>query len=205
MAHHLAEVMHEAEIAEETDKDRAQQEAINLILELWSHRRDLPGSAYPLKNLEPVLSIIRRLSPKASPYGRNRADDTEELLSRVFDALQVVVIRGVVLTSKTTDVPDDLDVVDPFLDQQERRVVEAVQGWLEFINSEPSEPQVIVQFSGDDIDTDSTKSEISESDKLDQISGAKKILCEEIDSLIETLSDLKTKINVTNAENNGED
>ncbi len=39
MAHHLAEVMQEAESAEGGNKELARERAVDLILKLWSHKR----------------------------------------------------------------------------------------------------------------------------------------------------------------------
>lgn len=200
MAHHLAEKIQVAKTAEGKERDVAETEVINLILLLWSHRRDLPGNAHPLNSLDTFLSVIGRLSSKVSPYRRNPADDTEELLSRVFNALQVIVIYGTVLVSELAELPEDLDIVAPHLDDEERRIMEIVQGWMEFIDSQPRQPQIIAQFVGDHIDPESIQSEMAKLEKLDPISRSRKILGVEIDTLIETLFELKTRIDVEDPE-----
>ena len=175
MAHHLAEVMQEVESAEGSDKEQAQERAVDLILKLWSHRRNLPRGAYPLNDLKVVMSVIRQLRPEASPYQWHSTNETEKLLARIFNGLRLVVTHGVLLIAGTTKLPDDLDAAAPFLDDEERQFIEAVGGLL-------------------DTDLDAALAEIAELEKLDPKARSNRILSREIDGLIETLSDLKRKL-----------
>ncbi len=79
MAHYLAELMERARIATGLERQQAQKEAADLILDLWHHRTYLPGR-YPLASFEPVLQTLERLSDNA-PWHRfstKRVLDGEE-------------------------------------------------------------------------------------------------------------------------------
>ena len=130
MAHHLAEVMQEAESAEGGDKELALERAVDLILKLWSHKQSLPNGAYPLNELKAVMSVVQRLSPEASPYQRHSTDETEKLLAEIFDGLRLVVVHGAILISDTRNLPSDLESVDSFLDVDERQFIEVVESWI---------------------------------------------------------------------------
>ena len=128
MAHHLAEVMQEAESAEGGDKELARESAVDLILKLWSHKQSLPNGAYPLNDLKTVMSVVGQLSPEDSPFSRRSSDETEKLLARIFDGLRLVVAHSVILIPETRGIPDDLDAVAPFLEEDERQLIEVVEG-----------------------------------------------------------------------------
>ena len=136
MAHHLAEVMQEAESAEGGDKELARESAVDLILKLWSHKQSLPNGAYPLNDLKTVMSVVGQLSPEASPFSRRSSDETEKLLARIFDGLRLVVAHSVILISETRGIPDDLDAVAPFLEEDERQFIEVVEGWIDILTED---------------------------------------------------------------------
>lgn len=194
MAHHIAEMMQEVESAEGSDKEQAQERAVDLILKLWARRRNLPGGAYPLNDLEPITSVIGRLRPEASPYQQHSTDETEKLLARIFDGLRLVVAHGVLLISETSKLPDDLDAVGPFLDEEERQLIEAVGGWIAYVKTGVPQPPLVVLTEEEKADMDAELAEIAELEKLDPKARSNRILSREIDGLIEALSDLKRKI-----------
>ena len=99
MAHYLAELM------ETTGPESAQarQEAANVILELWRHRRYMPGR-YPLESFDPVLRTFERLSSDSPWYhltSRPSPDDgTKEPILRwlelaeAFDRASKSIVRN---------------------------------------------------------------------------------------------------------------
>ena len=48
MAHHLAEILEEVRTTEGKDHEMACEQATDLILKIWSHKKSLPHGAYPL-------------------------------------------------------------------------------------------------------------------------------------------------------------
>lgn len=194
MAHHLAEVMQEAENAEGGNKELARERAVELILKLWSHRRSLPGGAYPLNDLKTVMSVIGRLQQAASPYQRHSADETEKLLARIFDGLRLIVVHGILLISETKELPDDLDAAAPFLDDEERQFIGAVEGWLDYMKTGVPQPPLVVLTEEEKVYLDAELAEMTELEKLDPKARSNRILSGEIDGLIEALSDLKRRL-----------
>ena len=199
MAHHLAELMQVAKEAEGRDKDLAQEKAIDLILKLWAHRRDLPSNAYPINRIDTIISVIERLHTSTSPFHRNQGSEIEQFLSKIYSGLQTVAINGIVLTSKTTEIPDELKMVEPILDEEERRIVEAVRNWIVSIKTELTMPQIEIKYVNHPIEPESKQTETPELIQLDPMAKARENLQKEIDELIETLSDLKVKLDEDNA------
>lgn len=200
MAHHLAEVMQEAENAEEGYKELARERAVDLILKIWSHKRSLPNGAYPLNDLETVMSVVGRLSPAASPYRCHGSDETEKLLATIFDGLRLVVAHGVILISETRGIPEDIDAAAPFLDEDERQFIEAVECWIDFGKAGVHHPRFVILTEDEEADRDLKQAEMAELEKLDPKSRSRRIFSKEIDGLIEALSDLKLKLSADNRE-----
>ena len=200
MTHHLAEVMQEAENAEEGDKELARERAVELILKIWSHKKSLPNGAYPLNDLETVMSVVGRLSPEASPYRSHGSDETEKLLANIFDGLRLVVAHGVILISETRSIPDEIDTAAPFLDKDERQFIEVVEGWIDYVNTGVRQPPLVIFSEDEKADRVSKLAEMAKLDKLDPESRSRRIFSREIDGLIEALSDLKLKLSAKNRE-----
>ena len=191
MAHHLAEVIKTAESAEGSSKEALQEQAVSLILDLWERRRGLPGNAYPLSQLEDVISVLKRLNPEASPFRIRRGNDMEELLSRLFDALQIIVIHGTLLVAKASESPDDVETLTPFLDEEEINVIETVAGWTELVDMGNLRYEILAKSEGEKVDIEMIRSKISELNDLDAMARSKRIVYGEIEGLMKTLSDLR--------------
>ena len=205
MAHHLAEMMQEAESTEGDDQKLARERAVDLILKIWSHKKSLPRGAYPLNKLDTVMSVVGRLSAETPPYRRHSSDETEKLLSRIFDGLRLVVVHGVILISKTRDVPDDLDTTAPFLDEKERQFIEVLKGWIDYVTTGLPRPPLVILTEDEKRARNSKQAEMAELEKLDLKSRSNRIFSREIDGLIQALSDLKMKLATEDPEANKED
>ena len=204
MAHHLAEMLEEVGKTEGRADEIASQQVTDLILKIWSHKKSLPHGAYPLNKLENALSVIGRLSPAASPYQWHSTDETEKLLSRIFDGLRRVVMYGIILISRTKDLPDDLEAVIPFMEDDERQFIEVIQGWIDYANTERPYPSFVIRTEADQADWDAKQVELAELEKLDPKSRSNRILSREIDGLIEALSDLKLRLTAEDPDPNRE-
>lgn len=205
MAHYIAEVMEEAENTEGKDQEMARKRAVDLILRIWSRKKDLPNGAYPLNDLKTILSVVGRLSPKASPYQWHGKDETENLLSKIFDGLQLVAVHGIILVAETKGIPDDLDATMPFLDEEEQNLIETIKGWIDYVNTGLAQPSLVTVTKVDKADLDAKQAELAKLEELDPKSRSDRILSREIDGLIEALSHLKLKLVAEDPESNGED
>ena len=88
LAHHLAEVMNEADEAVGSATADAEARAVDLVLKLWIHRRALPASIGPLDGYEKAIKVLGLLMPDANPWRQFRRSDT-------YDDLSAVVAAGI--------------------------------------------------------------------------------------------------------------
>ena len=68
MAHHIAEVMHEAEKATGRKRAEAEDRCRGAILALWEHVNDFPRGGRPLADIEPLIATIQALHPDNGAY-----------------------------------------------------------------------------------------------------------------------------------------
>ena len=68
MAHHLAQLIAEAEQGPEDAASAAQLECRAAIFELWEHILSVPTATRPFRELEPVIETIRALNPDERIY-----------------------------------------------------------------------------------------------------------------------------------------
>ena len=205
MAHHLAEVLQEAENAEGDDKELARGRAVDLILKIWSHKQSLPGGAYPLNDLEPVLSVLGQLSSQPPRHWLRRSGETEELLARIYNGLRYVVGGGAILASKIKEGLGELDEFLPLLDDDERQIIEDVKSWIDYVQNGYWRSPLIVLTEEDQAEYESKQTEMAELEELDPKSRSNRVFSKEIDDLIEALSELKLKITAEDAKRNTED
>jgi hypothetical protein len=105
MAHYVAEKMILTEqLAPGKDKDEAEKECFETILDLWKHRWLLPSGKRPLENFEPIFRILERLNPEnADPFFYRFSNqeflemekgslDSKELNGYINTALQIDTI-----------------------------------------------------------------------------------------------------------------
>jgi hypothetical protein len=64
MAHYIAELMIQAERANEEERAAAQKKCFEAILMLWKHREALPDGTRPFEVFESVLKTLDRLNPE---------------------------------------------------------------------------------------------------------------------------------------------
>ncbi|NOH77906.1 hypothetical protein F0247_23095 [Vibrio crassostreae] len=88
MSHYLAEMMERAEHEENPEeKEKYQQQVVDLIIKLWGHRRNLGGNAYPLDRFRSIIDSLSILSPEANVWERNKLGTFESLAADTFSML----------------------------------------------------------------------------------------------------------------------
>ncbi len=195
MAHHLAEQLHQAENARDSDRQAAEDRAVALILKIWASRRDAPGNVDPLRRLENVLAVMDRMRRDAWPY-RGYDDDIAQLLTQAFDGLRTIVWAGVLLTEWRDGEAFDPGSVSEFLDDKERAVIERVNEWIAFVDKLPARrPDIrIVSSDTEAAALDAEDKREAEIDALPDTERALKRLDQRLDHLIATLTTLKTEL-----------
>lgn len=194
MAHHLAEVLQDVDSAGDDERELAHNRAVDLILKLWSHKRSLPGAAYPLNNLERAISVLARLSPDTSLLQWIRTSEKEKLLARVFDGLRLVVIRGVILISKTSDFPDDYEATRPFLNEDERKLLDAFNNWKDYVRPDWPDLRSAIEDDGEQAPQELRQIEKAAEDESDTRTETIRLFSQEIDQVVDALQDLKKRL-----------
>lgn len=96
MAHHVAELIKEAECAPTAFKRvKARKTATDTILKIWVHRESLPGNAYPLAPYKDALKVLELLRPASNPFDNFRhrpQNKKDQLASDLFDRLSRLII-----------------------------------------------------------------------------------------------------------------
>ncbi len=190
MAHHLAELLHQSRTLEGTKRAKAEKAAADLILRLWSQRETLPGAVYPLKDLEKALSVLRLLDRGASPFSPLRSRTDETLLADAFDGLRQLVVHGILLLSSRLEVPVADSHTAPFLADEERRVLEAMNLWAAHFEQARRSRMPIVEFVSGTTDAKAD----AEPEVLTEEAIAKRVFVAEIDKLQATLAALRGNI-----------
>ncbi len=80
MAHYLAELIQEAEVATGDDRIAKQSQLRDSILALWTHRFELPSGMRPFSEFEPILRALASLDPESETpryFSTSRAPNSE--------------------------------------------------------------------------------------------------------------------------------
>jgi hypothetical protein len=146
LAHHLAEVMAEAEQAVGPAKRVAEQQAVDIILKLWMHRRVLPGQVDPLGGFKDAIQVLGRLMPEANPWARlRRHGPYEDLLQEMFEAMCQVVLGGVLITQ----VKHNRSISEPelnLLEREEALLAEVLRQWKPFFIEPKKIPKIDIVY-----------------------------------------------------------
>ncbi|MBC7410084.1 MAG: hypothetical protein H7339_17000 [Arcicella sp.] len=87
MAHYLAIKMNEVEDASGIEKSILEKECFDTILEIWSHRWNLPSNSKPLRNFKPIFDFLVKLNPdRERPFYFDNAitDKKEAEAKKIF-------------------------------------------------------------------------------------------------------------------------
>ena len=134
MAHHLADLLNEADNAEGTAKAAVEDRAVDLVLKLWLHRRALPEAVDPLGGLREVIQVLELLSPDANPWRRySNPSSHAELLRETFHVLAKVVAMGALLVGRAEPTESSQEQVAGLSDE-ERHLLEMLEQWTPFVD-----------------------------------------------------------------------
>lgn len=132
MAHHLAELIKAAENSESAAKQDAEDRAVELILKLWTSRRDLPVPADPLSEYRDAIMALDRMLPSANPWFRfRRSGSDEELLHDMFGAMAQLVMSGLLLT-RAAEMRTIADIERKALSEEETFLLDTLDRWNRF-------------------------------------------------------------------------
>lgn len=150
LAHHLAELMVEAERATGPAKAEAEARAADIILRLWARRRALPAAADPLGGYREAIAVLSRLMPDRNPwaiYGRQSGQ--EGVFHDLFDCMARVVVCSLLLTEARP--PREVaPAEEAAMEREELALWEHLDWWEKAIR--PALPAVVQRLVGPDAD-----------------------------------------------------
>ena len=176
LAHHLAEVIAEADRAVGPAKAAFEAQAVDLVLKLWAHRHALPEPADPLGGYRKAVEVLGRLVPEANPWAYYRRPDTYDgLLREMFELLSRIVLAGLLLTqvSRARPVTEE---ESKGLEEEEVYLQSVFEQWMPFFPGPQPRPEIEIEFVGADtaedaeIGTDKKSERISDLDDQDHVS-----------------------------------
>ena len=176
LAHHLAEVIAEADRAVGPAKVASEAQAVHLVLKLWAHRRALPEPADPLGGYRKAVEVLGRLVPEANPWAYYDRPDTQDgILREMFELLSRSVLAGVWLTQVSRARPVTAEE-SRALEDEERYLQSVFEQWMPFFPRPQSRRDIKIELVGADTAEDAEtgideKSErIGDSDDQDHVS-----------------------------------
>lgn len=142
LAHHLAEVISEAERVVGPAKAASEAQAVDLVLKLWIHRRALPEPVDPLGGFRKAVEVLGRLVPEADPWAHFRQPDSRDgLLREMFQLLSRIVIAGLLLTQTSRTRPITAEE-SAMLEEEEKYLVSAFEQWTPFLRGLRPKPEI---------------------------------------------------------------
>ncbi len=138
LAHHLAELMVEAERATGPAKAEAEARAADLILRLWERRRDMPAAAAdPLGGYRKAIAVLSRLESNRNPwaaYARNGG--LEQVFHDLFDCMAHIVVGSLLLTVARP--PREVaPAEEAAMEQEELALKDHLDWWWEKVSRPP--------------------------------------------------------------------
>ena len=150
LAHHLAEVIAEADRAVGPAKAASEAQAVDLVLKLWAHRRALPEPADPLGGYRKAVEVLGRLVPEANPWAYRRRPETyDALLHEIFELLSRIVRTGLLLTQVSRARPVTAEE-SKGLEEEEVYLQSVFEQWMPFFPRPQSRPDIKIEFVGTD-------------------------------------------------------
>ena len=141
----MAEILDEVDRVTGAAKADAENQAVELILKLWLHRRALPEPVDPLGGYRKAIEALGRLMPDANPWRRfARSSDDAELLSEIFEVLSKTVVLGLLL-SHSSEVRVVTSEETIALSSDEIEIKSMLEEWLP-IAPAPPKPSTNFEF-----------------------------------------------------------
>ena len=151
LAHHLAEVITDADRAVGPAKAAYEAQAVDLVLKLWAHRRALPEPVDPLGGYRKAVEVLGCLAPDASPWAHHRGSGTYDgLLREMFELLSGIVVAGILLTQVSRARPVAEEELKA-LEGEERYWHSTLDRWMPFVTRSSSRAAIEIEFVNTDM------------------------------------------------------
>jgi hypothetical protein len=201
LVHHVAALIREAEAAPDTVQRRAAEDrAVETILKLWDHRRELPGNAYPLNQYQDAIAALARLRPESNPWSRLSQNPIQHSLGTIFDALTDIILTGIFLTYGNDDPSLESQSSEAVLTEEETQLLAAIKSWIEFFHraAERQSPRVVIITNEEErTEADTRAAEETYLEKLEPKDRARHLMISYIEQLETQLQNLKAELQTT--------
>lgn len=146
LAHHLAELISEADRTTGPAKEAAERRAVDAILKIWMHRRALPEPVDPLGGYRNAIAVLGRLMPEADPWKHYQQHGPfDGLLREMFNAMSRVVLGGILLTATENFRPIS-EAESKALEEEESYLKKVIEEWIPFFTIAPPSPKFNIQI-----------------------------------------------------------
>lgn len=125
LVHHIAALIRDADDVASSDSAARRAAAANAILKFWEHRRS-QDRIDPLRDLKPLLNVIKTLNPDENRWGTYRGDGTTALWD-FYSAVRQIIIFLLLARSKT---PAEQVEESKFLSDEETAIILSLNVWL---------------------------------------------------------------------------
>lgn len=91
MSHHIAELIQEAELANDDDRPVKMANVREAVLALWSHRHLLPNGRSPFAGMEPIFNALESLNPDTPHFRYFSTSSAPEVSDEESEEVQTYV------------------------------------------------------------------------------------------------------------------
>lgn len=129
MAHHIAELIHDAESAEGRGRVEKLRECRAAILELWKARHELPTGSRPFEDYEAIFRTLASLDPENDVPRYYRPQRTASTRDENEDTAQWLdLVEGLDSSARI--------LINFFLSKAGETASEKAREWIEIVNGE---------------------------------------------------------------------
>ena len=131
MAHHVAELLVAVDVAPNDKLRRERQnDAVQAIIKLWTHRSMYENRVNPLSELKPIIQVIRTLDPGNNPW-LIRNDGTRYVYDIFRRLIICLLLRHAASISQASQAISSSKKTSRFQSGDERELVSAINVWIE--------------------------------------------------------------------------
>lgn len=136
LAHELAGLIHDAEHAPtERARARARREVVHVVTQLWAHRADLPGRAYPLAPYRDLLGAISLFTEDDSRpwwgYAQRATTTNGERAAAIFRTVGRLLPLLLFLEGVPSEAPPAAGPAMDGMDSDEQALIAALNAWYD--------------------------------------------------------------------------
>jgi hypothetical protein len=148
--HAIAErLLHAQKARTAPQRKKAEDEASDLILRFWRHRKATSIGADPLSQYDGLFKALQLLLPTANPWSARNTTETQRLAAELFDCLSKLTTALMLLSTQAGQLPTNKRrLLSKFLPTNESAILSHFE-YVKGLISENAEERPIKNMSGD--------------------------------------------------------